>query len=156
MPGSEAARPAASERLLYAQRGSRGVGQGIERAEPPRWSRAPITSGMSPRRSPGGLEVIPGGYRSAPEWSRLVDHNPQETSAALAPARSRRPGRPTWPTACQPGRPGYLLSSVSWLEPEIRPCSTEPGLSARADERNSPLGPAERTEPLWHAVEAPA
>ena len=87
MPGSEAARQAAGERLLYAQRGARGVEPGIRAAEPPAWSRAPIASGMSPRRSPGGLETVPGGYRSAPERSRLVDCNPQETSAALAPVR---------------------------------------------------------------------
>jgi hypothetical protein len=67
---------------------------------------------MSPRRSPGGLEAVPGGYRSAPERSRLVDHNPQETSGALAPVRDgsvprahllratafwlRYPGLPQW------------------------------------------------------------
>ncbi len=63
MPGSEAARPAAGERLLYAQRGSRGVGQGIETAEPPRWSRAPIASGIRPppfsRRAGGGSRWLP-------------------------------------------------------------------------------------------------
>jgi LuxR family maltose regulon positive regulatory protein len=87
MPGSEAARQAAGERLLYAQRGAREAEPGIEAAEPPRWSAVPIAPGMSPRRSPGGLEVVPGGYRSAPGGSRLVDQNPQETSAALVPVR---------------------------------------------------------------------
>jgi len=87
MPGSEPARQAASELLPCAQRDRAGWGQGNETAEPPGWSRAPITSGMSPPRAPGGLEAVPGGYRSAAERPRLVDHNPQETSAALAPVR---------------------------------------------------------------------
>jgi LuxR family maltose regulon positive regulatory protein len=87
MNGREAVRQAAGERLLDACRGARGVGLGIEAAEPHRWSEAPIASGTSRYRPRGGLEAIPGGYGATREGSRLVDHNPQEIPAALAPVR---------------------------------------------------------------------
>jgi LuxR family transcriptional regulator, maltose regulon positive regulatory protein len=57
MHGREAERHAAGERLLYS------------------------------RRSRGGLEVVPGGYRAARGGSPLVDHNPRETPTAFAPVR---------------------------------------------------------------------
>ena len=52
----EAARQTVGERLLYA---ARGVGPGIEAAEPHRWGGEPIPSGMSRYHSRGGLEVVP-------------------------------------------------------------------------------------------------
>src|ERR1700722_10300154 len=64
-----------------------GAGLGIEAAEPHRSSEAPIASGTSRYRPRGGLEAIPGGYGATCGGSRLVDHNPQETPAALAPVR---------------------------------------------------------------------
>jgi DNA-binding CsgD family transcriptional regulator len=66
---------------------ARGAGLGIEAAEPHRSSEAPIASGTSRYRPRGGLEAIPGGYGATCGGSRLVDHNPQETPAALAPVR---------------------------------------------------------------------
>ena len=42
---------------------------------------------MSRYPARGGLEVVPGGYGAARGGSRLVDHHPQETPAALAPVR---------------------------------------------------------------------
>ena len=87
MSGREAARPTAGERLLYAARGARGAGPGIEAAEPHRGSGAPIPPAMSRYPARGGLEVVPGGYGAARGGSRLVDHHPQETPAALAPVR---------------------------------------------------------------------
>jgi DNA-binding NarL/FixJ family response regulator len=52
-----------------------------------RWSGAPIAAQVSLGRSRGGLEVIPGGYDAARGGSALVDHDSQETSAALAAVR---------------------------------------------------------------------
>jgi LuxR family maltose regulon positive regulatory protein len=87
MPGREAARQAAGERLLCAQRGAAGVGSGVEAAEPHLWNGEPIPAEMSRCRSRGGLEVVPDGYGAARGGSRLLEHNPQQTSAALAPVR---------------------------------------------------------------------
>jgi len=42
---------------------------------------------MSRSRSRGGLEVVAGSYRAARGGSRLAEHDPQETPAALAPVR---------------------------------------------------------------------
>ena len=42
---------------------------------------------MSRCRSRGGLEVVPGGYGAVRGGSRRLEHNPQQTSAALAPVR---------------------------------------------------------------------
>jgi hypothetical protein len=89
----EAAWQPAGERLLDARRRARGVGLGIETAEPHRWSEAPIASGTSRYRSRGGLEVVPGGYRATRRGSRLVDHHPQETPPALAAVRDGSPPR---------------------------------------------------------------
>ena len=52
-----------------------------------RWSEEPIGAQVSLGRSRGGLEVIPGGYDAARGASALVDHDSQETSAALATVR---------------------------------------------------------------------
>jgi LuxR family maltose regulon positive regulatory protein len=83
MPGREAARQAAGERLRCAQRGAAGLGSGVEVAEPHRRSEEPIPSERG--RSRGGLEVVPGGYGAARGGSRRPEHNP--TAAALAPVR---------------------------------------------------------------------
>jgi hypothetical protein len=85
MPGREAARQAAGERLRCAQRGAAGLGSGVEAAEPHRRSGEPIPSERS--RSRGGLEMVPGGYGAARGGSRRPEHNPQQTAAALAPIR---------------------------------------------------------------------
>ena len=77
----------AGERLLCAQRGAAGVGSGVEAAEPHRWSGEPIPSEMSRCRSRAGLEVVPGGYGADRGGSRRLEHNPQQTPAALAPVR---------------------------------------------------------------------
>jgi LuxR family maltose regulon positive regulatory protein len=47
----------------------------------------PIPSEMNRCRSRGGLEVVPGGNGAAHGGSRLPEHNPRQTSAALAPVR---------------------------------------------------------------------
>jgi LuxR family transcriptional regulator, maltose regulon positive regulatory protein len=83
--GREAARQAAGDRLPYAQQGRRGAGPGIQAAEPHRWNADPVPSAASLRRSRGGLEVVPRGYRAARGGSGLADHHPRETPAALAP-----------------------------------------------------------------------
>jgi hypothetical protein len=91
MPGSEPARQAAGERLPWAQRGPRGAEPGIETAEPPGWSRAPIASGTSPRRSPGGLEAV----------SRWLPFSPPEGLGSLTTTR-RRPRPRSHPSATAP------------------------------------------------------
>jgi DNA-binding CsgD family transcriptional regulator len=70
-----------------AQRAARGAGPGVQAAEPHRGSAAPIASGASLGRSRGGLEVVPGGYPAARGGSQPPQHHPQETPAAVAPAR---------------------------------------------------------------------
>jgi hypothetical protein len=85
--GCEAAQQAAGEPLLYARLGAHRAWPGIEAAEPHRWTGEPIASGRSHCRSRGRLEVVPARYRAARGGPRLTDHNPQETPAALAPAR---------------------------------------------------------------------
>jgi DNA-binding CsgD family transcriptional regulator len=73
MHGREAARQTAGER------------PGIEGAHC--CSGEPIPSGVSLRRSRGGLEVVPAGYRGARGGSPPSQHHPQQTPAALAPVR---------------------------------------------------------------------
>ena len=73
MHGREAARQRAGER------------PGIEAAHC--WSGAPIPSGVSLRRSRGGLEVVPGGYPAVRGASPSPERNPRETPVALAPVR---------------------------------------------------------------------
>ena len=87
MHASEAARPTADERPLYAQRGARDARPGVEAAEPHRCSEEPIASGMSLRGSRGGLQVVPGGNGAARGGSRLLERNPQETPTALTSVR---------------------------------------------------------------------
>src|SRR5260370_37395724 len=87
MPGPEAPRQAAGERLLYAQRAARGVEPGMEAAQPHRWSGKPIPTGMSLGRSRGGLEVVPAGYGAARGGSGPGEPNPRETPAAFAIVR---------------------------------------------------------------------
>jgi DNA-binding CsgD family transcriptional regulator len=87
MHACEAARQTAGERLLTAQREARGARPGVETAEPHRWSPEPIASGMSLRRSRGGLEVVSRGCGPARGESRLLEHDPPETPAAPAPVR---------------------------------------------------------------------
>ena len=48
---------------------------------------APVLSEASLRRSRGGLEVVPGGYRAARGGSLPPQHHPPETPAALTAAR---------------------------------------------------------------------
>jgi hypothetical protein len=69
---------------------ARGVGPGIEAAEPHRWGGEPIPSGMSRYHSRGGLEVVPGGYGAACGGSRLVEHNQKETPSEFVPVRVPR------------------------------------------------------------------
>jgi DNA-binding CsgD family transcriptional regulator len=71
MDGREAARQTAGER------------SGIEAAR--RWSGDAIPSGVSLRRSRGGLEVVPGGNHAARGGSPPPELNPRERAAALAP-----------------------------------------------------------------------
>jgi LuxR family maltose regulon positive regulatory protein len=84
MHGREAARQAAGDRLPCAQQGTPGAGPQVQTAEPHRWSADPVPSEMSLRRSHGGLEVVPRGYRTASSGSGRADRHKRETPAALA------------------------------------------------------------------------
>jgi DNA-binding CsgD family transcriptional regulator len=46
---------------------------------------APVPSEVSLRRSRGGLEVVPGGYRTARDGSPPPEHNPQDTPTGDGP-----------------------------------------------------------------------
>jgi DNA-binding CsgD family transcriptional regulator len=49
-----------------------------------RWSAAPVPSEVSLRRSRGGLEVVPGEYRTARRGSPAPQYHPPDTPAAPA------------------------------------------------------------------------
>jgi DNA-binding CsgD family transcriptional regulator len=76
---------------MFAQQRPRSAGPGVQAAEPHRWSAAPVPAEVSLRRSRGGLEVVPGGYRAArggsPPPQHHPQHHPQDTPAVLAAAR---------------------------------------------------------------------
>ena len=72
---------------MFAQQRPRSAGPGVQAAEPHRWSAAPVPAEASLRRSRGGLEMVPGGYRAARGGSPLPQHHPQDTPAVLAAAR---------------------------------------------------------------------
>jgi DNA-binding CsgD family transcriptional regulator len=76
---------------MFAQQRPRSAGPGVRAAEPHRWSAAPVPAEVSLRRSRGGLEVVPGGYRAArggsPPPQHHPQHHPQDTPAVLAAAR---------------------------------------------------------------------
>ena len=72
---------------MFAQQRPRSAGPGVQAAEPHRWSAAPVPAEVSLRRSRGGLEVVPGGYRAARGGSLPPGHHPQDTLAVLAAAR---------------------------------------------------------------------
>ena len=50
---------------MFAQQRPHSAGPEVQAPEPHRWSSAPVPAEVSLRRSRGGLEVIPGGYRAA-------------------------------------------------------------------------------------------
>jgi LuxR family transcriptional regulator, maltose regulon positive regulatory protein len=132
MPGREAARQAAGERLRCAQRGAAGLGSGVEAAEPHRRSGEPIPSERS--RSRGGLEVVPGGYGAGRGGSRRLEHNPQQTLAALAPVRDG-----SVPRACLLWAAAALL-----LELIADDASGDPDASASALARGPGLAEPDR------------
>ena len=72
---------------MFTQQRPRSAGPGVQAAEPHRWSAAPVPAEVSLRRSRGGLEVVPGGYRAARGGSPPAQHHPQDTPAVLAAAR---------------------------------------------------------------------
>jgi DNA-binding CsgD family transcriptional regulator len=72
---------------MFAQQRPRSAGPGVQAAEPHRWSAAPVPAEVSLRRSRGGLEVVPGGYRAARGGSPPPQHHRQDIPAVLAPAR---------------------------------------------------------------------
>jgi DNA-binding CsgD family transcriptional regulator len=72
---------------MFAQQRPRSAGPGVQAAEPHRWRAAPVPAEVSLRRSRGGLEVVPGGYRAARGGSPPPQHHPQDTAAVLAAAR---------------------------------------------------------------------
>jgi LuxR family transcriptional regulator, maltose regulon positive regulatory protein len=72
---------------MFAQQRPRSAGPGAQAAEPHRWSAAPVPAEVSLRRSRGGLEVVPGGYRAARGGSPPPQHHPPDTLAVLAAAR---------------------------------------------------------------------
>jgi DNA-binding CsgD family transcriptional regulator len=98
--------------------------------------QAAIPSGVSLRRSRGGLEVVPGGYRAAREGSQPADRNPRETPAALAPVRDGSLSRAhlLWAAA-------FLLLEAVAADP---PGDTE---AALISELAGLLGEAERSAP---------
>jgi LuxR family transcriptional regulator, maltose regulon positive regulatory protein len=169
MPGREAARQAAGERLRCAQRGPAGLGSGVEAAKPHRRSGEPIPSERS--RSRGGLEVVPGGYGAARGRSRRPEHNPQQTAAALAPVRDGSVPRACllWAAAAllleliaddasdEPDRivfPALIRDALGLLERRAGPAAAEAALLAElasllgdaggpASPSAEPLGPGE-------------
>jgi LuxR family maltose regulon positive regulatory protein len=72
---------------MFAQQRPRSAGPEVQAPEPHRWSSAPVPAEVSLRRSRGGLEVVPGGYRAARAGSPPPQHHPQDTPAVLATAR---------------------------------------------------------------------
>jgi LuxR family maltose regulon positive regulatory protein len=140
MPGREAARQAAGERLLYSQRAVRGVEPGVEAAEAHRGSAAPVPSAVSRYRPRGGLEVIPGGYRTARGGSQPPEHNPQDTPTALAPARQDSLPRT------------HLLSAAAALLLEVMAADAADGPNASALALERDLGLAEPDRVLFPAL----
>ena len=87
----------------------------------------------------GGLEVVPGGHGAARGGSRLLEHHPQQTPAALAPVRDG-----PVPTA-------HLLRAAAFLllEAIAADAGGDPDVSALALERDlGPGGPGWPGEPL--------
>jgi DNA-binding CsgD family transcriptional regulator len=72
---------------MFAQQRPHSAGPEVQAPEPHRWSAAPVPAEVSLRRSRGGLEVVPGGYRAAHGGSPPPQHHPQDTPAVLAAAR---------------------------------------------------------------------
>jgi DNA-binding CsgD family transcriptional regulator len=129
MHGREAARQTAGER------------PGIEGAH--RCSGEPIRSGVSLRRSRGGLEVVPGGYRGARGGSPPPELNPRETPAALAPVRdgSLRRTRLLWAAAF------LLLEAVAADAPGGTEAALAAELAGLLGEVTGPAPPS--AEPPW-------
>jgi len=166
MPGREAARQAAGERLRCAQRGAADLGSGVEAAEPHRRSGEPIPSERSGSR--GGLEVVPGGYGAARGRSRRLEHNPQPTAAALAPVHDGSVPRAylLWAAAAllleliaddasdEPDRivsPALIRDALGLLERRAGPGAAEAALLAELagllGDAGGPASPS--AEPLW-------
>jgi LuxR family maltose regulon positive regulatory protein len=139
MRGREAARQAAGDRLPYDQQGTRGAGPGIQTAEPHRWSADPVPSETSLRRSHGGLEVVPRGYRTARRGSGLADRHKRETPAALALADDGSVSRATllWAAAAllleviADDAPGDLVASAPAVGRDLGPGPTEAALVSK-------------------------
>ena len=122
---------------MFAQQRPRSTGPGVQAAEPHRWSAAPVPVEVSLRRSRGGLEVVPGGYRAARGASPPSQHHPQDTPAVLAAARdgSVPRARLLWAAA-------LLL-----LEVIVDDTSGDPDAAALAAELAGQLGEAPRPAP---------
>ena len=72
---------------MFAQQRPRSAGPEVQAPGPHHWSSAPVPAEVSLRRSRGGLEVVPGGYRGARGGSPPPQHHRQDTPAVLAAAR---------------------------------------------------------------------
>jgi LuxR family maltose regulon positive regulatory protein len=131
---------------MFAQQRPRSAGPEVQAAEPHRWSAAPVPAEVSLRRSRGGLEVVPGGYRAARGGSPSPQHHPQDTPAVLAAARdgSVPRARLLWAAA-------LLLLQVIADDPP-----GDPDAAALAAELAGLLGEAPRPAPALAPARAPA
>ena len=116
---------------MFTQQRPRSAGPGVRAAEPHRWSAPPVPAEVSLRRSRGGLEVVPGGYRAAHGGSPPPQHHPQDTPAVLAAARDGSAPRALllWAAASllleviagdPPGDPDALAAELAGLLGEAR------------------------------------
>jgi LuxR family transcriptional regulator, maltose regulon positive regulatory protein len=130
---------------MFAHQRPRRAGPEVQAAEPHRWSAAPVPAEVSPRRSRGGLEVVPGGYRAARGGSSSPQHHPQDTPAVLAAARDGSVPR------------ARLLWAAALLLLEVIADDTpgDPDAAALAAELAGLLGEAPRPAPAPAGPPAP-
>ncbi len=102
---------------------------------------APVPSEVSLRRSRGGLEVVPGGYRAARDGSPPPEHNPQDTPT----------GDGSVPRAHLLWAAALLLLQVIADDPP-----GDPDAAALVAELAGLLGDAPRPAPAPAAAPAPA
>jgi DNA-binding CsgD family transcriptional regulator len=120
---------------MFAQQRPRSAGPGVQAAEPHRWSAAPVPAEVSLRRSHGGLEVVPGGYRAARGGSLPPQHHPQDIPAVLAAARDGSVPR------------AHLLWAAALLLLQVIADDPPGDLDALAAELKGLLGEAPRPSP---------
>jgi len=130
---------------MFAQQRPRSAGPGVQAAEPHRWSAAPVPAEASLRRSRGGLEVVPGGYRAARGGSLPPGHHPQDTLAVLAAVRDGSVPRAL-----------LLWAALLLLEVIADHPPGDPDAAALAAELKGLLGEAPRPAPAPVTATTPA